>query len=227
MRQRAGFFAYSGSARVPGAPGTDPGLGASSIGIAVPAGRDRDRKRSKAVSILVAGIVGATTQPDAMAAHQARVQEYEAKSFPEAVELSTGQRAQGFVFFRLPATGEAYSRSIAPAWPSRPRRARSSFTSRSTMGKASLPPTVAASAPVFVCHSGKDDWTPGGGSQEDPLAEQTSLDRLGDGDRIPHRDSPGGLPGGRGREQRARLDDETARERRLGLSLELRRRGST
>ena len=61
--------------------------------------------------ILVAGIVGATTQPDATAAHQARVQEYEAKSFPKAVELGTGRRAQGFVFFRLPATGESYSRA--------------------------------------------------------------------------------------------------------------------
>ncbi len=61
-----------------------------------------------AAALVLVSLASAAAQPAAEATYRARVQEYEAKSFPSMVTLNKGETAQGFVFFVLPepsATG--------------------------------------------------------------------------------------------------------------------------
>jgi hypothetical protein len=64
--------------------------------------------------IILAGLADLAAKPAAEAAYAARLQEYEAKSFPAVAELHTEQRAHGFVFFRLSESG-ATSTTGSPA----------------------------------------------------------------------------------------------------------------
>jgi hypothetical protein len=63
--------------------------------------------------VLVVMLAGAAARPAAEAAYVARLQEYEATSFPAVAELETGQRAHGFVYFRLAEAG-ATSTTVRP-----------------------------------------------------------------------------------------------------------------
>jgi hypothetical protein len=56
-------------------------------------------------ALLVVMLASEASRPAAEAAYEARLQEYEAKSFPAVAELDTEQRAHGFVFFRLSEAG--------------------------------------------------------------------------------------------------------------------------
>jgi hypothetical protein len=53
---------------------------------------------------MLAGLVSWAAEPAADAAYEARVREFEAKSFPDTAVLRPGERTQGFVFFRPPST---------------------------------------------------------------------------------------------------------------------------
>jgi hypothetical protein len=54
--------------------------------------------------IILAGLASVAASPAADTSYEARVREFEAKSFPGTAVLRPGERAQGFVFFRTPPT---------------------------------------------------------------------------------------------------------------------------
>src|SRR5262249_22870001 len=97
------------------AAGPKPGISAGGAGelcVALPL-------CAVALAIIVAQALSLAGLPAQKAAYQIRVEQYTAGSFPAAAALDPGQRAEGFVFFRLPegprdpVTGAYLS---PPAW---------------------------------------------------------------------------------------------------------------
>lgn len=68
-----------------------------------------------AAALVLVSLASAAAQPAAEATYRARVQEYEAKSFPSMVTLNKGETAQGFVFFVLPEPSATGGRNSSQA----------------------------------------------------------------------------------------------------------------